>query len=136
MIANEFWGKPNAKSPWPLCNALLGREAITAGWKAKSLPPFRPVYELMLNLTLPANILDGFRIYCGKDTLDSWVSNIKSVHEVRLVAKQVLDELCSGRRVARLRRLKPAKRDVTLENICLQPRLPVPPAAEICHQTR
>jgi len=73
----------------------------------------------MLNLALPANILDGFRIYCGKDTLDSWVSNIKSVHKVRLVAKQVLDELCSGRRVARLHRSKPERRDVTLENICL-----------------
>jgi hypothetical protein len=121
MIANEFWGKPNAKSPWSLwkVNTLLGRKAITAGWKAKSLPPFRPVYELMLDLALPANILDGFRIYCKEDTLENWVSNIKSVHEVRVVAKQVLDELCSGRRVARLRHSKPATRDVSLENICL-----------------
>ena len=35
------------------------------------------------------------------------------------MAKQVLDELCSGLRVARLRRSKPTRRDVTLESICL-----------------
>ena len=121
MIVNEFWGKPNAKSPWSLwkVNTLLGRKAITAGWKAKSLPPFRPVYELMLNLTLPANILDGFPIYCKEDTLETWVTNIKSVYDVRVVAKQVLDELCSGRRVARLRCSKAGRWDVSLENICL-----------------
>ena len=117
----EFWGKPNAKSPWSLwkVNTLLGSKAITAGWKAKYLPPFRSVYELMLNLILPANILDAFRIYCRKDTLESWVSNIKSVHEVHVVAKKVLDELFSGRRVANLRHSKPARWDVSLENICL-----------------
>ncbi|KDR67870.1 hypothetical protein GALMADRAFT_105505 [Galerina marginata CBS 339.88] len=121
MVANEFWGTPNSKSPWSLwkINTLLGRKAITAGWKAKSLPPFRPVYELMLNITLPANILDGFRIYSPKDTLEEWVETIQTVEEVDKVAEKVLNELCSGRRVAKLRRERPSKRDVPLENICL-----------------
>ncbi|KAF8163626.1 hypothetical protein B0H34DRAFT_837464 [Crassisporium funariophilum] len=110
MVANEFWGSPNSKSPWSLwkINTLLGRKAITAGWKAKSLPPFRPVYELMLNLTLPANILD-----------EAWVDTIQTVEEVDKVAEKVLNELCSGRRVAKLRRERASKRDVPLENICL-----------------
>jgi hypothetical protein len=99
IVANEFWGSANSKSPWSLwkINTLLGRKAITAGWKAKSLPPFRPVYELMLNLTLPANILDGFRIYSPKDKLDVWVDTIQTVEEVDKVAEKVLNELCSGR---------------------------------------
>lgn len=121
MVANESWGTPNSKSPWSLwkINTLLGRKAITAGWKAKSLPPFRPIYELMLNLTLPANILDGFRIYAPKDKLEEWVDTIQTVEEVNEVAMKVLNELCSGRRVAKLRRERPSKRDVPLENICL-----------------
>ena len=75
MLVNEYWGKPNAKSPWTLwkVNALLGRKAISAGWKSKSAPPFRPSYELMLTFALPANILDAFRIYCPKDDLQEWV---------------------------------------------------------------
>jgi hypothetical protein len=49
MIENEFWGTANSKLPWSLwkVNSLLGRKFITAGWKAKSLPHFRPVYELL-----------------------------------------------------------------------------------------
>ena len=121
MVANEFWGTANSKSPWSLwkMNTLLGRKAITAGWKAKSLPPFRPIYELMLNLVLPANILDGFRIYSPKDTLEEWANTIQTVEEVDEVATKVLNELCSGRRVAKLRREQSSKRDVPLENICL-----------------
>jgi hypothetical protein len=121
MIANEFWGTANSKSPWSLwkVNSLLGRKAITAGRKAKSLPPFRPVYELMLILTLPANILDGFRIYSSYDKLEDWVDTIQTVEEVDRVAERILNELCSGRRVAKLRRERPSKRDVPLENICL-----------------
>lgn len=119
MVANEFWGKPNSKSPWSLwkVNTLLGRKAITAGWKAKSLPPFRPVYELILNLTLPANILDGFRIYSPKEKLEDWVDGIQTIEEIEQVAEKVLNQLCSGRRVAQLRH--ESKRDVPLENICL-----------------
>ncbi|KAF8148588.1 hypothetical protein B0H34DRAFT_785583 [Crassisporium funariophilum] len=121
MVGNEFWGKPNSKSPWSLwrMNTLLGRKAISAGWAAKSPPPFRPVWELILNLTLPANILDGFRLYCERDTLEEWVTGIQSVEDVQRVAQRVHDELCSGQRVHQLRRESPAKRDIPLKNICL-----------------
>ncbi|KAJ7798024.1 hypothetical protein B0H14DRAFT_3492965 [Mycena olivaceomarginata] len=72
---NEHWGEPNSKYPgsfWTQ-NSFLSRKTISAGWKAKKLPPFRPTYELMLTLSLPAHILDGFRIHCGADSLDAWV---------------------------------------------------------------
>jgi len=121
MVTNEFWGKPNSKSPWSLwkVNTLLGRKAITAGWKAKSPPPFHPVYELMLDLTLPANILDGFRIYSSKEKVEDRVEGIQTIEEIEQVAEKVLNCLCSGRRVAQLRCERPSKRDVPLENICL-----------------
>ena len=70
MIANEFWGTANSTSPWSLWKVNSLRKAITAGWTAKLLPPFRPVYELTLNLTLPANILDGFRTYSSNEKLE------------------------------------------------------------------
>ena len=46
------------------------------GWKAKTLPPFWPTYKLILQLALPANILDGFCIFCPKDTLEQWVADV------------------------------------------------------------
>lgn len=121
MLANEYWGKLNAKSPWSLwkINTLLARKPISAGWKAKTLPPFRAVYELMLMLALPANILDAFRIHCGADTLEAWVKTVKSMDDMRCVAQQILDKHCSGQHVERLRREVPVKRDVPFENICL-----------------
>jgi len=121
MVTNEFWGKPNSKSPWSLwkVNSLLGRKAITAGWKAKSLPPFRPSWELILTMTLPAHILDGFRLMCPHDTVDAWVAAVKDRESIREVARKVLTELCSARRVAKLRRETAAKRDVPYENIQL-----------------
>jgi hypothetical protein len=75
MTANEHWGTPNSKALWSLwrINSLLGCKPITAGWKYKKLPPFRPAYELMIDLALPANILDGFRLFCPCDTLEEWV---------------------------------------------------------------
>ena len=119
MIANEFWGTANSTSPWSLWKVNSLRKAITAGWTAKLLPPFRPVYELTLNLTLPANILDGFRTCSSNEKLEDWVDAIETVEEVDRVAEQVLNELCSGRRVAKLRRERTSKQDVPLENICL-----------------
>ncbi|KAG1882050.1 hypothetical protein C8R48DRAFT_667742 [Suillus tomentosus] len=64
MVINEFSGTANSKSPWSLwrVNSLLGRKAISAGWKVKKLPPFRPSWDLILALALPANILDTFRL--------------------------------------------------------------------------
>lgn len=122
MLSNEYWGKPNARSPWSLwkINTLLGRKPISVGWKCKSAPPFRPCYELMLVFALPANIIDGFRLFCGKDSLELWIKDVKSVSDVNDVAVKVLENLCSARRVMKLRELKPSsKRDIPLENICL-----------------
>ncbi|KAJ6614983.1 hypothetical protein B0H10DRAFT_1950239 [Mycena sp. CBHHK59/15] len=61
-MVNEHWGEPNSKFPGSLWtqNSFLSRKAISAGWKAKKLPPFRPTYELMLKISLPAHILDAF----------------------------------------------------------------------------
>jgi hypothetical protein len=121
LTTNEHWGTPNSRSPWSLwkINSLLGRKAITAGWKAKSLPPFRPALELILQITLPAHILDGFRIFCPFDTLEQWVSHVQDHQSIREVAAKIHTELCSARRVAKLRRLPETKRDVPLENIIL-----------------
>ncbi|KAF9470478.1 hypothetical protein BDN70DRAFT_939674 [Pholiota conissans] len=111
--------KPNSKSAWSLwrVNTLLGRKPISAGLKAKSLPPSRSIYELILNLTLPDNILDAFRIYCPLEDLDEWVTSVSDVTEIDVVARRILDELCSSHHVEQLR---PATlRDVPFENICL-----------------
>jgi hypothetical protein len=72
MVTNEYWGIANSKYPWSLCS-LLGHEEISAGWKAKTLPPFRPTWELILNFILPAHVLDGFRIYRPSEELEDWV---------------------------------------------------------------
>jgi hypothetical protein len=118
---NEHWGKPNSSSPWSLwrMNALLARKMIPAGWKAKTQAPLRPIMELMLKLVLPANILDAFRICSEKETLLEWISGIKEVSEVDSVARRVLAEHCSARRVSRLRTSDSAQRDVPLENTIL-----------------
>jgi hypothetical protein len=121
MVANEHWGTANSKSPWSLwrLNSLLGRKAISAGWKAKKLPPFRPTWELITRLTLPANILDAFRLLCPYDSLEEWIKNVKDHNAVQEVARLVYRTLCSARRVSELRRLPSNKRDVPLENIIL-----------------
>lgn len=121
MVTNEYWGKPNSKSPWSLwkINSLLGWKAIMAGWKAKSLPPFRPSWELILTLTLPAHILDGFRLMCPHNSVEEWVVSITERGSIRETARKILTELCSARWVAKLRRESAPKRDVPYENIQL-----------------
>ncbi|KAF4590201.1 hypothetical protein EYR40_009400 [Pleurotus pulmonarius] len=119
MVANEFWGTPNSDSPWSLwkINSLLGRKAITAGWKAKSPTPFRPTYDLILSLTLPAHVLDAFRILCPRNSVEEWIIEVKTYKEVHDIAVQLHQQFCSARRVNDLRQLK--RRDVPLENIIL-----------------
>ena len=121
MVANEYWGTANSKCPWSLwrINSLLGRKAISAGWKAKTLPPFHPTWELILSLTLPAHILDGFRIYCPADQLEDWVADVTDRGVVTAVAKKVHTELCSACSVAEMCKFPASKRDVPLENIKL-----------------
>lgn len=115
MTVNEHWGSPNSKALWSLwkVNSLLGRKPMTAGWKAKKLPPFRPSYELMIDLALPANILDGFRLFCHADTVGKWVESVPDC------AAKVHHQLCSARDVAKLRHQPAAKRDPIYENIKL-----------------
>ncbi|TFK51493.1 hypothetical protein OE88DRAFT_1712644 [Heliocybe sulcata] len=63
MVANEYWGTANSLSPWSLwkVNSLLARKPLSAGWKAKALPPFRPIWDLIIQIMLPAHILDAYR---------------------------------------------------------------------------
>ncbi|KAJ7310180.1 hypothetical protein DFH08DRAFT_718888, partial [Mycena albidolilacea] len=119
--ANEHWGEPNSKFPGSLWsqNSFLSRKAVSAGWKAKKLPPFRPTHELMLTLSLPTHILDGFRIYCGAESLDSWVKSDLSWHDIESVSEVVVHKLCSSSTVEELRQLPEAERDPQLENTIL-----------------
>ncbi|KAF4603981.1 hypothetical protein EYR40_001156 [Pleurotus pulmonarius] len=119
MVVNEFWGVPNSESPWSLwkLNTLLGRKAISAGWKSKSPTPFRQTYDLILSLALPAHILDAFRILCNGPSLEQWVEGIETYDEIHEVAIKVHQQFCSARRVSELRKLN--RRDVPLENIIL-----------------
>ncbi|KAJ7869595.1 hypothetical protein B0H14DRAFT_3579250 [Mycena olivaceomarginata] len=121
MTVNEHWGTPNSKALWSLwkMNSLLGRKAITAGWKSKKLPPFRPAYELMIDLILPANILDGFRIFCPCDTVEEWVESVPDWQSIRDLAVKVHQQLCSAHQVSKLRRQPATKRDPIYENINL-----------------
>ena len=89
-VTNEFWGKPNSKCPWSLwkVNSLLGRKAIAASWKSKTLPPFCPTWELILKMALPAHILNAYRLLCSCSTVEEWVSAIKTREEVQQMAKK------------------------------------------------
>lgn len=117
MVTNEFWGKANSKSPWSLwkINSILRRKAITVGWKAKSLPPFCPSWELILTMTLPAHILDGFQLMCLYDSVNEWVASIKDRESSRAVAGKVLIELCSAHCVTKLCHKPAIERDVPFE---------------------
>ncbi|KAF8141068.1 hypothetical protein K438DRAFT_2114906 [Mycena galopus ATCC 62051] len=121
MTVNEHWGTPNSKSLWSLwkINSLLGCKPITAGWKLQKLPPFRQVYKVMIDLTLPANILDGFRIFCPCDTVEEWVELVPDWQLVRDVAAKVHQQLCSACRVSKLRCQSATKCDPIFENISL-----------------
>ena len=77
------------------------------------------MYELILDIVLPAHILNGFRIYCGAKTLESWVATVKTCAEVCEVAKKVQWELCSPRQVSQLHRAPLVERDIPRENIML-----------------
>jgi hypothetical protein len=54
MTVNEYWGSPNSKALWSLwkVNSLLGHKPMTADWKAKKLPPFRPSLNQEINVDL------------------------------------------------------------------------------------
>lgn len=58
--------------------------------------------ELMLKLTLPANILDDFRVSCGETEIEKWIAKLNVYQDICDVAKKVFSQLCSASRVANL----------------------------------
>jgi hypothetical protein len=73
----------------------------------------------MLTLSLPAHILDGFRIYCGAESLDTWTASDLAWSDVVGVSEHVVEKLCSSSTVEELRLLPEADRDPQLENTIL-----------------
>lgn len=120
MTLNQHWGKPNSKFPGSLWkeNSLLGRKTITAGWKAKKLPPFPPAHEL-LHLSLRAHILDAYRLASSAATLEDWIKSKPSWEDIERISTKILEEYFSAHRVEVLRREKDEDRDVVLENTIL-----------------
>ncbi|KAJ7094489.1 hypothetical protein B0H15DRAFT_969182 [Mycena belliarum] len=118
LTINEHWGTPN--SPWPgglwwEHNKLLGRKPLAAGWGGKKATEWQPAHEL-IHISLPAHIVDGFRIYCPSDNLEEWAKTT-TYSEFDVVAKTVYDQLFSTAAVNRLRTSQ--ARDITLENSIL-----------------
>jgi hypothetical protein len=67
LTINEHWGSPNslwAGGLWWEHNKLLGRKPLMAGWGGKKATEWKPAHEL-IQISLAAHIVDGFRIYCG-----------------------------------------------------------------------
>ncbi|THU79910.1 hypothetical protein K435DRAFT_696822 [Dendrothele bispora CBS 962.96] len=94
MVVNQHWGKPN--SPWPGSlwwehTNLLGRKPMSAGWQSKKSAPWKQSHEL-LQMSLAAHILDGFRIHCGHQDFDTWASEA-SMEEFNVVAEKVYHNL-------------------------------------------
>ncbi|KAK0435753.1 hypothetical protein EV421DRAFT_1716489 [Armillaria borealis] len=120
LVTNEHWGKPNGNLPgglWWESNTLLGRKPMSAGWKGNKATPWRPSHEL-LHISLPAHIIDGFRIHCGQASMSEWAKNA-TLDEVRQVARLVVDKLFSTKELERLRGEPDDSRDFTLENTIL-----------------
>ncbi|KAJ6479781.1 hypothetical protein C8R45DRAFT_1216261 [Mycena sanguinolenta] len=118
LTINEHWGTPN--SPWPgglwwEHNKLLKRKPLMAGWGGKKATEWKPAHEL-IQISLPAHIVDGFRIYCGHESLSEWARSVTTA-EFDVVAKTVFEKLFSTTAVNDLR--KQDKRDITLENAIL-----------------
>ena len=117
---NEHWGKPNSAylgGLWWESTKVMRRKKMQAGWKGKKATPWRPAHQL-LHLSLPAHIVDGFRLHCDHHSLSEWAETA-SIEDLEVTAQKVLDELFSSHRVEKLRNLPDAERDITLENAIL-----------------
>lgn len=121
MIGNEYWGKPFGRALWSLwkVNSLLSRRPMVCGWKASKLAPFQPLTELILTFALPANILDGWRLECGKDSLSDWVKDVSDIQDIKNTAERVYARIASRRCVERMRKKPKEARDLVFENISL-----------------
>ncbi|KAL0569038.1 hypothetical protein V5O48_012934 [Marasmius crinis-equi] len=94
MVLNEHWGEPNSKWPgslWWEHTQLLKRKAISAGWQTKKAAPWKPTHEL-IQMSLAAHVLDGFRIYCGHVNFQLWATK-STFDEFNRVAKLVYENL-------------------------------------------
>ncbi|KAK7013922.1 hypothetical protein R3P38DRAFT_3575386 [Favolaschia claudopus] len=139
LTVNEHWGNANSLFPgglWWEHNKLLKRKPITAGWSGKKATPWKPAHEL-LHISLPAHIVDGFRIHCGQDSVEKWAKTA-TIIEFKRVARIVFNKFhCyitarrGGPRLSLVeeeeeeyltlfdRRRDNLKRDITLENSIL-----------------
>jgi hypothetical protein len=118
MTVNEYWGTPNsvwAGGLWWEHNKLLKRKPLMAGWGGKKATKWKPAHKL-IQISLPAHIVDGFRIHCRTDSLEEWAKTA-TVAEFESVARKVFDKLFSTGAVEELR--KREVRDITLENTIL-----------------
>ncbi|KAJ6575846.1 hypothetical protein B0H10DRAFT_1837543 [Mycena sp. CBHHK59/15] len=118
LTVNEHWGTPN--SPWPgglwwEHNKLLKRKPLAAGWGGKKATEWQPAHEL-IHISLPAHIVDGFRIHCGHGSLKEWAASA-TFSDFEAIARKVFDELFSTAAVNKLRARE--DRDITLENTIL-----------------
>ncbi|PPQ90576.1 LOW QUALITY PROTEIN: hypothetical protein CVT25_007219 [Psilocybe cyanescens] len=86
-----------------------GCKAVCTVWTSKLPPTFCPMWELILCLSLPANILDAFHILCPENSLELWIQKVQSADGVVHVAHKIHDELCSAL----------VRHDIPLENIIL-----------------
>lgn len=121
MVGNEYWGKPNGLAMWTLwkVNTLLCRRPMICGWKASKPAPFQPLSELILTFALPANVLDGWRLECGKDSLSEWAESVSDMQDIADTAKRVYTRITSRRRVLEMRRQPEEDHDKVFENITL-----------------
>ncbi|THU94537.1 hypothetical protein K435DRAFT_668218, partial [Dendrothele bispora CBS 962.96] len=94
MVINEHWGKPNSRWPgglWWENTQLLKRKPMIAGWKSKKAAPWKQFHKL-ISISLPAHILDGFRIFCGHDNFQEWAKQA-TIEEFNVVAQLVFENL-------------------------------------------
>jgi hypothetical protein len=120
LTVNEHWGTPNSLWPgglWWEHNKLLKRKPLSAGWSAKKATPWEPAHEL-ITISLPAHIVDGFRIHCRHEDLAVWAETA-TMDEFNRVSKLVFDNLFSTAAVDKLRACPDSERDITLENAIL-----------------
>ncbi|KAJ7135486.1 hypothetical protein C8R43DRAFT_956002 [Mycena crocata] len=118
LTVNEHWGAPNSLWPgglWWEHNKLLKRKPLSAGWGGPKATEWKPAHEL-IHISLPAHIVDGFRIYCGQESLPEWAKSA-TPDEFEHVARTVFDNLFSTGALNELRARK--VRDTTVENAIL-----------------
>ncbi|KAJ7643193.1 hypothetical protein B0H17DRAFT_1216237 [Mycena rosella] len=95
----------------------LKDKPLAAGWGGKKATEWQPAHEL-IHISLPAHIVDGFRIYCGHDDLEEWAKSA-TFSQFEAVAKTVFEELFSTAAVNKLRarQIMPRYADAMFETL-------------------